>query len=729
MSRKLLLPLLMLMLAATACSLGTQPAQEPITPIPTSVDLDLPPTRTPDTGDFDFGAIDDEDDGEQVTDDDDDDDGNVNSGNNNGGNVNTGNTGGVTFCNPRLDWTITYTVQSGDTLSRLAQRTSTTVAALANGNCIADPNRLEVGQVLRVPRVPSSTPVPPAVPFVVINAGSNQVTLDNAGGFTATGRAGNINGRIVEVQVRDSRGRVVAQQNAGYDDNGNWATYLQPDIDNGEAGQVVVFAYNNGAQIVASASLNLVFYTQQQPSPYVRVTNLPDAINTDDTIRVRGEARDIDGAQLRVRVLDDGGSTLTERGVDRFRNGEWRVDIRFRDYFNPGDDGSLYVFAVRNNTIIAGDNEHFRYNGDEPDPLPFVRVNNPAENATIDSNKSFTVSGTFGALPTTDLGVRAVGPSGEILAEARLNVTFLADRSGDFSVQLTPEIAVDGRGSIIVAAFNNAGQQIAEDAVVINWTDPVIVPEPYVRITAPGDGATVPTDVVVVEGSGGGLPNNEVLVRALDANGTVLDSDTDYLNAVDRGQEGTWQVQLQPGQNVSGTNGTIEVIVISPRDGSVLVSDRIRVVYQPLPQPLPAQYAHPYAGWGVTYPGTWQMTSTSADTLLTLQPEGFQHVNTMTQGDISRLTFQVIDNERYGSLADLEEEVVAGLLGGEVYAREDISTRGFSGRVVRFISGSGNTVDFALFDLGSYYLRVEIEDHVNVGRRIIDTLEPVFYTQ
>jgi LysM repeat protein len=44
-----------------------------------------------------------------------------------------------------------YIVQRGDTLSRIAQRFNTTVAALAQLNNIVNPNRIQVGQRLIVP--------------------------------------------------------------------------------------------------------------------------------------------------------------------------------------------------------------------------------------------------------------------------------------------------------------------------------------------------------------------------------------------------------------------------------------------------------------------------------------------------------------------------------------------------------------------------------------------------
>ncbi|MEY4488250.1 MAG: hypothetical protein RIQ79_758 [Verrucomicrobiota bacterium] len=46
---------------------------------------------------------------------------------------------------------ISYTVVSGDTLSRIAQKTGAKVADIINANRIADPSRVHVGQVLFIP--------------------------------------------------------------------------------------------------------------------------------------------------------------------------------------------------------------------------------------------------------------------------------------------------------------------------------------------------------------------------------------------------------------------------------------------------------------------------------------------------------------------------------------------------------------------------------------------------
>jgi LysM repeat protein len=49
---------------------------------------------------------------------------------------------------------VTYTVVSGDTLGAIASAHGTTVAAIVAANNIADPNAIDVGQVLIIPAAP-----------------------------------------------------------------------------------------------------------------------------------------------------------------------------------------------------------------------------------------------------------------------------------------------------------------------------------------------------------------------------------------------------------------------------------------------------------------------------------------------------------------------------------------------------------------------------------------------
>ncbi len=65
----------------------------------------------------------------------------------------------LTPCAVRGDWPI-YVVSGGDTLSDIAARTGSTPADLARANCLVNPDMLNAGQQLRVPRQPVLAPTP-----------------------------------------------------------------------------------------------------------------------------------------------------------------------------------------------------------------------------------------------------------------------------------------------------------------------------------------------------------------------------------------------------------------------------------------------------------------------------------------------------------------------------------------------------------------------------------------
>lgn len=81
--------------------------------------------------------------------------------------------------------TQTYTVQPGDTLSAIARRFNTTVAAIAQASGINNINLIYVGQVLTIPGGGSGTPVPPGGSSFALGAQTlnlnNEARLQEAG--------------------------------------------------------------------------------------------------------------------------------------------------------------------------------------------------------------------------------------------------------------------------------------------------------------------------------------------------------------------------------------------------------------------------------------------------------------------------------------------------------------------------------------------------------------------
>ena len=63
------------------------------------------------------------------------------------------------ICEPRTDWGKTYIVEAGDVLELIAERFNTSILEISRANCLANPGRLSIGQVLRIPGdAPTLTP-------------------------------------------------------------------------------------------------------------------------------------------------------------------------------------------------------------------------------------------------------------------------------------------------------------------------------------------------------------------------------------------------------------------------------------------------------------------------------------------------------------------------------------------------------------------------------------------
>jgi LysM repeat protein len=89
-------------------------------------------------------------------------------------------------CTPRADWTLTYTIQPGNTLAEIARASEVSLTDLAQGNCIADVNRIVAGQQLHVPKlviiVTALPPITPmdSKPLIPISSGRWQMTVTMA---------------------------------------------------------------------------------------------------------------------------------------------------------------------------------------------------------------------------------------------------------------------------------------------------------------------------------------------------------------------------------------------------------------------------------------------------------------------------------------------------------------------------------------------------------------------
>lgn len=135
-------------------------------------------------------------------------------------------------CTPRTDWPI-YVVIAGDTVGTIAQRTGTTVNAIAAANCLVDAGRISVGQGLRVPFVPAplptatSAPVCPVPWFFTFKQGEVELLNACAGPLSTVQATGQDfeGGRVYRYDPlpgsTDPRGTIYVVYN-----DGTWETYV-----------------------------------------------------------------------------------------------------------------------------------------------------------------------------------------------------------------------------------------------------------------------------------------------------------------------------------------------------------------------------------------------------------------------------------------------------------------------------------------------------------------------
>jgi LysM repeat protein len=88
-------------------------------------------------------------------------------------------------CVPRKDWHLTYTVQRNDALDRIASTYNTSSAELAAGNCLTDPNVIQIGLELRVPGdVQPAVPEVQCIPFELLTPIDNTLKIPGDGQIT-----------------------------------------------------------------------------------------------------------------------------------------------------------------------------------------------------------------------------------------------------------------------------------------------------------------------------------------------------------------------------------------------------------------------------------------------------------------------------------------------------------------------------------------------------------------
>lgn len=467
--------------------------------------------------------------------------------------------------------------------------------------------------------------------------------VNTANGITVTGTSRNISDGRVVVQVRDGNNRVLTErqvQTSPTQGNGNWQALLTTFFTVNTSGSIFAFApgVGEGGQFLSDTifvtfqancapradwqiyfvqrgdtlssiarrvgsstaelaqanclnNVNIIEVGQQlrvprqpvvptpPPSPSIITIIAPQTgalLDTSVPTVVTGTGSGLD--RVTVQALDAINNVLAAQTVV-VSGGRWQANLAIATI--PGTQGRITAFATSptNGSVIASASISVTYGQPQPTE-PSLVITSPAENAALNTAAPITVSGTGSGLFENSLILRVLDNEGRVLLEQpatipagqtvwsiNVNIPALSGTRGVlYAYSVSP---VDG--SVVLADAVNVIFGAAASPTFVTISDPL----PYSTIVDPAS--------FKVSGQGGGLFENNVVVRALDSAGNVLAEEPTIAMTNEVGGTGPWEITLS--LNVTpGTRGVIEAFSTSAEDGSINALARIPVLFgQPEP--------------------------------------------------------------------------------------------------------------------------------------------------
>jgi hypothetical protein len=377
----------------------------------------------------------------------------------------------------------------------------------------------------------------------------------------------------VVVQAFDSQGNLLAEgattidsPDAGTGGSGPWSVTLNLTAPTDPEG--LIFAFSNSpvdGSITASSSVEVAYVDSSAGEPALVIIdpNNDSVVDITVPITVAGGGVALFENNLVVRALDETGKVLAEQVTTTDAGepggaGRWSASLTVR--ITAGTKGRIIAFspAPDGTTPDAADEITVTYGTAPtatpgstatitPTPVPStLAISEPPNGSVVPVGQSFTVSGTGSNLFDNNVVVRAYDQNGTILIEqATILDTDTLGGSGTWSVALT--VRVESRTPGHITAFSPSpveGQQPTAASVSVTYGQK---PSTQARVTIifPTHPSVVDGNAPIgVTGTGEGLFENNVVVQALDWEGSVLAETVTTLDTTESGGEGSWTAQL-----------------------------------------------------------------------------------------------------------------------------------------------------------------------------------------
>ncbi|MFN8564591.1 MAG: Gmad2 immunoglobulin-like domain-containing protein, partial [Anaerolineae bacterium] len=474
-------------------------------------------------------------------------------------------------------------------------------------------------------------------------------TVDPIAGFQVVGDTSNLPvGATVLVRLRNANGDTLGEQGIVPVSGQNWNVLIKQTIQNVPTtgnGSLLAFLILNGSVVAQTNAIALNFVGSPTPAITITAPANGTTVNISSPVAVAGGVTGAPvGSSILVQAFVNGNPNPVGQRTITPGATTWSTTVTFSVPVANGTPGYLIAYLISNNAAIATSNTVSVIWG-VVSTNPFVQITFPPQGSVLPIGSPFQVNGTAVNVFGNTVTVRALDTFGNVLAQ--MTATNAPATNNWQTLMTVSNVAPGMPGRLYAYATNpQSGAVVASSTVNVfygaqcfvrtDWPIYVVkVGDTLLRI-AQRTGSTVtelafanclpnanlvyvgqqlrvprlpvtppPTQVTLniltpvqnavldtsqrltITGSGAGLAGNDVVVRALNANGDLLAQQTVRAGAPGVNGESQWQVSLSVLVN-EDTPGTIYAVAQSPSNGSVLADDLIDVMFA---SPFPVQGA------------------------------------------------------------------------------------------------------------------------------------------
>ena len=336
---------------------------------------------------------------------------------------------------------------------------------------------------------PVATTVPPGQSYLAIDEPVEGAVLEVGQPFGVAGRgAALIEGNVI-VQVVDAGGDVLAQQvttlqgpGVGTGGEGTWFVEMSVQAEPGTEGQILAVSRSPlDNSVVASTSVNVTLGESTAIEPFVRIEEPAQGavLEPDQPFTVSGRGAGLFEGNVIVEVADAEGNILVQeptiaQGPDVGVGGEGTWSLELTVEIAPGSPAWIRAYSTspKDGSVNAEHEIEVSFGG-TASPEAFLRIEEPAREATVDISQPVAVSGSGAGLLEGNVVILGLDQAGNVIGEETTTLQgpdVGTGGEGTWSVQLDLGEAGSTTGHIVAFSPSPADDSVvAADRIAVSF--------------------------------------------------------------------------------------------------------------------------------------------------------------------------------------------------------------------------------------------------------------------